>query len=226
MRGKAKKTANLLHEHQYAAVGCRLIVGIDEAGRGAWAGPVAAGAVCLPVNNRDLSKIMRGVNDSKQLSAGQRAALVETIKKTAITWGIGSSSSSEIDEYGILPATWTAMERALQAAIAQYKGFHPDALFIDATLIPTLFHIPQVSLIGGDARSLSIAAASILAKVWRDEEMTRLDAEYPAYGFGEHKGYGVPRHHAALKTSGVSPIHRITFAPVRMVLTQLNGDEL
>jgi ribonuclease HII len=220
MRGKAKKTANLLHEHQYAAIGCRLIVGIDEAGRGAWAGPVAAGAVCLPIDNRDLSKIMRGVNDSKQLSPLQRAALVDKIKDTAITWGVGSASSAEIDEYGIVPATLAAMQRALHATSIKREGFRPDALFIDATLIPALFHIPQVSLIGGDARSLSIAAASILAKVWRDEEMARLDGNYPAYGFGDHKGYGVPRHHAALKAYGATPIHRMTFAPVRAVLTQ------
>lgn len=218
MRVKAKKTANLLHEHQYAAVGCRLIVGIDEAGRGAWAGPVSAGAVCLPIDNRDLSKIMRGVNDSKQLTPLQRAALVDKIKETALVWGVGSASSREIDEIGILPATLAAMQRALEAATAQKDGFRPDALFIDATLIPALYHIPQVSLIGGDARSLSIAAASILAKVWRDTEMTRLDVDYPAYGFADHKGYGVPRHHAALKMYGAAPIHRMTFAPVRDVL--------
>jgi ribonuclease HII len=212
-----KKTANLLHEHQYYAIGCRLIVGIDEAGRGAWAGPVAAGAVCLPLDNRDLSKIMRGVNDSKQLSALQRSNLVDKIKATAITWGVGSASHNEIDAHGILPSTHLAMQRALEAALERLPGFRPDALFIDATLIPTLFHIPQVSLIGGDARSVSIAAASILAKVWRDHEMDTYDLSYSQYGFISNKGYGGGEsslHQRALKAYGPCPIHRLTFAPV------------
>jgi ribonuclease HII len=212
-----KRTANLLHEHQYYAIGCRLIVGIDEAGRGAWAGPVAAGAVCLPLDNRDLSKIMRGVNDSKQLSALQRSNLVDKIKATAVAWGVGSASHEEIDSDGILPATHRAMERALEDAVARQPGLRPDALFIDATLIPSLFHIPQVSLIGGDARSLSIAAASILGKVWRDREMDTYDATYPQYGFISNKGYGggeTSLHHRALKEFGPCAIHRTTFAPV------------
>ncbi|MDX2139806.1 MAG: ribonuclease HII [Chloroflexota bacterium] len=224
--GSRKKTANLLHEHQYYAIGCRLIVGIDEAGRGAWAGPVAAGAVCLPLDNRDLSKIMRGVNDSKQLSAPQRSNLVDKIRATAITWGVGSSSHQEIDTDGILPATHRAMERALEDALARQPGMRPDALFIDATLIPALFRIPQVSLIGGDARSLSIAAASILAKVWRDREMDTYDATYPQYGFISNKGYGggeMSLHHRALKEFGPSPIHRMTFAPVAASLRRENS---
>jgi ribonuclease HII len=218
-----KKTANLLYEHQYAACGYRLIVGLDEAGRGTWAGPVAAGAVCLPVENRDLSKIMRGVNDSKQLTPLQRSMLVEKIKATALAWGIGSASNLEIDEIGIVPATMRAMLRALDDLTARSPTTRPDVLFIDAMLLPERLHIPQVSLIGGDARSLSIAAASILAKVWRDDEMTRFDGQYPAYGFAHHKGYGVPLHQAALEAYGVCPLHRMTFAPVRAVL-QREGD--
>lgn len=215
-----KKTANLLHEHQYAAYGYRLIVGLDEAGRGTWAGPVAAGAVCLPVENRDLGKIMRGVNDSKQLSPHQRSQLVEKIKTTALGWGIGSASSGEIDEVGIVPSTMRAMLRALDDLLMRSSILRPDVLFIDAMLLPDRPDIPQVSLIGGDARSLSIAAASILAKVWRDDEMSRLDAQYPGYGFAQHKGYGVAAHQKALEAYGVCALHRKTFAPVLTLLNQ------
>lgn len=218
-----KKTANLLHEHQYAACGYRLIVGLDEAGRGTWAGPVAAGAVCLPVENRDLSKIMRGVNDSKQLTPLQRSLLVEKIKATALAWGIGSANNVEIDDIGIVPATMRAMLRALDDLMTRSPMIRPDVLFIDAMLLPDRPHIPQVSLIGGDARSLSIAAASILAKVWRDEEMTRHDAQYPAYGFAHHKGYGVPAHQAALEEHGICALHRMTFAPIQAILAR-KGD--
>jgi ribonuclease HII len=218
MPGRSRKTANLLHERQYAAYGCRLIVGLDEAGRGAWAGPVTAGAVCLPIENRDLSKILRGVNDSKQLSPAQRARLSETIKATALTWGIGSASNDEIDLQGIVPATMLAMTRALDDALARSPGLRPDVLFIDAMLLPQIRHFPQVSLIGGDARSLSIAAASILAKVWRDTYMMAIDADYPGYGFADHKGYGVMTHHAALAQLGVCALHRLTFAPIKSQL--------
>ncbi len=215
MPDRSRRTANLLHEHQYAAYGFRLIVGLDEAGRGAWAGPVAAGAVCLPVENPSLGTIMRGVNDSKQLSPAQRARLTDTIKAAALTWGIGSASSVEIDQHGIVLATMLAMTRALDDALARAPGMQPDVLFIDAMLLPQMRHLPQVSLIGGDARSLSIASASILAKVWRDGYMSAIDADYPGYGFAEHKGYGVAAHRAALQALGVCPLHRLTFAPVK-----------
>ncbi len=215
-----KKTANLLHEHQYAAYGYRLIVGLDEAGRGTWAGPVTAGAVCLPIENRDLSKIMRGVNDSKQLTPTQRSLLVDKIKVTALAWGVGSASNVEIDEIGIVPATMRAMLRALDDLMVRSPMIRPDVLFIDAMLLPDRPNVPQVSLIGGDARSLSIAAASILAKVWRDDEMTRLGDQYPAYGFAHHKGYGVRAHQAALEAHGVCPLHRMTFAPIQAILNR------
>jgi ribonuclease HII len=215
MPPKGKKTANLLHEHQYAAYGYPVIIGIDEAGRGAWAGPVSAGAVCLPVENHDLGRIMRGVNDSKQLSPHQRSQLVDRIKAVARAWGIGSASQQEIDAHGIVPATRRAMLRALDDLRRRNPTLTPSVLFIDAMLLPEYPHTPQVSLIGGDARSLSIAAASILAKVWRDDEMSRLDADYPQYGFAQHKGYGVAAHQAALAAHGVCPLHRMTFAPVR-----------
>jgi len=223
MKSKSRKTANLLHERQYYAYGCRFIVGLDEAGRGAWAGPVSAGAVCLPIDRQDLSKLMRGVNDSKQLSPLQRQHLVDTIKTNAIAWGVGSASNTEIDTHGIVPSTMMAMERALNDALARNPAFQPDTLFIDAMLIPALRQYAQVSIIGGDARSLTIAAASILAKVWRDDLMTQLDHEYPGYGFAEHKGYGVPQHQVALGMAGPSPIHRLTFRPVRACIAE--GDD-
>jgi ribonuclease HII len=215
-----KKTANLLHEHQYIGYGYRLIVGLDEVGRGAWAGPVVAGAVCLPVENPDLSKIMRGVNDSKQLTARQRSDLVDKVKAVALAWGIGSASHDEIDTLGIVPATMAAMQRALDDAIVR-SSFKPDVLFIDAMLLPEIPSIPQVSLIGGDARSISIAAASIIAKVWRDAYMTACADTYPAYHFADNKGYGggpLSSHQRALELWGPCAIHRRTFAPVQAVL--------
>lgn len=223
MPGHSPKTANLLHERQYASYGYRLIVGLDEVGRGAWAGPVTAGAVCLPIENRDLSKILRGVNDSKKLSPAQRDRLSEAIKAAALTWGIGSADNHEIDRQGIVPATMLAMTRALDDALVRTTGLQPDVLFIDAMLLPQMRHFPQVSLIGGDARSLSIAAASILAKVWRDAYMIAIDADYPGYGFADHVGYGVMAHREALETLGACPLHRVTFSPVKWFITPTEG---
>lgn len=215
-KSSRSQTASLKHEHDYHAHGYIYIFGLDEAGRGPWAGPVAAGAVCLPLNRPDLSKTLAGVRDSKQMTPRQRAALVERIQSTALTWGVGSASHTEIDELGIVPAVKLAMRRALATALAKVS-FAPGCLFLDALLWPEMAHIPQVSLIGGDARSLSIAAASVLAKVWRDEYMVDVDRELPQYGFAVHKGYGTARHQAALETYGPSPIHRMTFAPVRKI---------
>lgn len=216
-KSSRSQTASLKHERDYHARGYTFIFGLDEAGRGPWAGPVAAGVVCLPLDRRDLGKILAGVRDSKQMTSRQRAGLVERIQSTALAWGVGSASSAEIDDLGIVPAVKLAMRRALDVALAKVD-FAPSCLFLDALLWPEMGHIPQVSMIGGDQRSLSIAAASVLAKVWRDEYMTDLDKELPQYGFAEHKGYGTPRHQAALETYGPSPIHRMTFAPVKKLL--------
>jgi ribonuclease HII len=122
----------------------------------------------------------------------------------------------EIDDIGIVPAVKLAMRRALDVALAK-ANFVPSCLFLDALLWPEMGRIPQVSMIGGDTRSLTIAAASVLAKVWRDEYMVDLDKELPHYGFALHKGYGTAAHQAALETYGPSPVHRMTFAPVRKV---------
>lgn len=214
------QTASLKHEHEYLEKGYMCIIGLDEVGRGPWAGPVAAGAVCLPIQQPDLSQKLAGVRDSKQMTPRQRTKLADTIKATALGWGIGSASSAKIDELGIVPAVRLAMKRALEMLLTTSPDHQPDCLFLDALLWPEMGHIPQVSLVGGDARSLSIAAASVIAKVWRDSFMVELDAQYPGYGFAAHKGYGTPQHQAALKQHGVTPIHRQSFKPIRALLEQ------
>ncbi len=206
---RASQTASLLYEHQYAKSGCQRIIGLDEAGRGTWAGPVAAGAVCLPIERRDLQKLLIGVRDSKQMTARQRVALAEKIKEVALAWGVGSASAAEIDDLGIVPATKLAMRRALETTQLQ-----PDCLLLDSLAWPEM-NIPQICIVKGDSHSLTIAAASVLAKVWRDEQMHTLAQQYPDYGFAQHKGYGTPAHLAALHAHGPSPIHRMSFAPLR-----------
>ena len=215
------RTASLKHERHYYSLGYTHIIGIDEVGRGPWAGPVTAGAVCLPIARDDLSKLLKGVRDSKKMTARQREALDQTIKDVAITWGIGSASSEEIDDLGIVPATHLAMRRALEEATKDID-FEPDALFLDDMLMPELRHTHQVSLIEGDSRTLSIAAASVIAKVHRDEIMLEFDAEFPHYGFAEHKGYGTAKHLQALKQFGILPIHRQYYAPIQAIL---RGDD-
>lgn len=221
---RANQTASLKHERHYASFGCRFIVGIDEAGRGPWAGPVAAGAVCLPIERSDLSKVLRGVRDSKQMTPPQRSALVQTIQQTALGWGIGSASAQEIDALGISPATRLAVQRALDD-LQSRVDFAPDCLFLDYFLLPERRDIPQVSLIGGDRLSLSIAAASVLAKTWRDARMIELAQTYPEYGFERHFGYGTAEHQAALARCGPSPIHRRSFRPIAALGEEINEDE-
>lgn len=184
------------------------LAGLDEAGRGAWAGPVSAGAVVLPVDP-ELCRQLPGVRDSKQMTAMQRSRWAESIKKIAVSWGVGFASQAEIDANGIVPATRLAMVRALEQL-----SVNPEHLLIDALRIP-LVKIPQTALIKGDVHSLTIAAASILAKSSRDALMIELDALYPGYGFAHHKGYGTRLHQQALRRLGACPIHRISFAPLK-----------
>lgn len=205
------RTASLAYEHELWARGFRVIVGIDEAGRGAWAGPVAAGAVCLPLERADLPDALAGVYDSKQMTARARANLVSAIQTTARAWGVGRAEAAEIDQLGIVAATCLAMERALQVAQSVVT---PDYLLLDSIRWTNLT-LPHAALIKGDSLSLSIAAASILAKVARDGWMVEYDRQYPGYGFAAHKGYGVAQHHAAIREHGVTPIHRLSFAPMR-----------
>ncbi len=179
---------------------CDLICGIDEVGRGPLAGPVMAGAVILPKGCEILY-----INDSKKLSEKKREELFEIIKSEAVCWAIGESSHTRIDEINILQATYEAMRKAIGALEPA-----PQMLLNDAVTIP-MVDLPQVPIIKGDAKSVSIAAASILAKVTRDHVMEEYDAVYPQYGFASNKGYGSEMHIAAIREFGPTPIHRRSF---------------
>ena len=191
--------------------GHRLIAGVDEAGRGAWAGPVIAAAVILPLDRPLVLKELAaaGVNDSKQLTPRQRERLYHLIREKAVAVGMGGVSARFIDRDGILKATRKAMQRAVSILPTQ-----PDALLIDAVDLSSLVPLPQKFMPFGDSLSLSIAAASIIAKVSRDIFMAQLDALYPGYAFGRHKGYGTRLHREALERAGVSEMHRRSFKPV------------
>ena len=179
---------------------CALICGIDEAGRGPLAGPVVAGAVILPKNSRILY-----LYDSKKLSEKRREELFVRIQKEALAWSVGIAGPERIDEINILQATYEAMRKAIQGLPQK-----PDLLLNDAVTIPDV-EIVQIPIVKGDAKSLSIAAASILAKVTRDHMMMEYDKIYPEYGFGKHKGYGTAAHMEAIRRFGPCPIHRRTF---------------
>ena len=185
------------------------VCGVDEAGRGPWAGPVTAGAVILSAGG-----LPAGIDDSKALTAGRREALETEIKARAVAWGVGFASVEEIEALNILHATGLAMCRAIEAMAVE-----PVAALVDGNY---RFKLPcQVeTVVGGDGLSLSIAAASILAKTARDRLMVEMDGVYPGYGFAGHKGYGAPIHQAALKTMGPCPIHRRGWAPIRALLDQ------
>lgn len=187
-----------VYERQYESGG--LVCGIDEAGRGPLAGPVVAGAVILPKECEILY-----LNDSKQLSARRRDELFDEIKEKAVAWGIGMASPARIDEINILQATYEAM----RSAVEQLRE-KPHVLLNDAVRIPGIA-IEQVPIIKGDAKSVSIAAASVLAKVTRDRLMEEYDEMLPEYGFASHKGYGSAAHIEAIRKYGPSPIHRLTF---------------
>jgi ribonuclease HII len=191
--------------------GYSFIAGLDEAGRGCLAGPVVASAVILPINDDTLARF-DGVRDSKQLTMQARERLYDVILQHALAVGVGTGSVELIDQINILQATKHAMCVALTQLSLQ-----PHALLLDALLLHNIA-LPQRSIIKGDARCLSIAAASIIAKVTRDRLMRQLHQQYPLYGFDQHKGYGTPAHIEALHTHGASPIHRTTFSPVRELL--------
>ena len=183
------------------------VCGVDEAGRGPWAGPVSAAAVIL--NPDDLPP---GIDDSKALTEKRRAALEPEIKARAVAWGVGFASVEEIDELNILHATGLAMRRAIEALA------HPPVhALVDGNY---RFKLPcaVTPVVKGDSRSLSIAAASILAKTARDRLMIEMDAVYPGYGFASHKGYNAPIHQKALQTLGPCPEHRRSWAPIKALL--------
>ena len=188
--------------------GKKYVAGIDEAGRGAWCGPVAAAAVILPANEQILNQL-QGVRDSKLMSAKQRDLWANKIKEHALCWQVAMADHEEIDQLGIVPATRLAMQRAVE-------GLHPQAefLLIDAVKLPEL-KVDQCSLIKGDQKSLSIAAASVLAKTSRDALLIELSETYPQYGFESHKGYGTKAHRQHMNQFGPCEIHRKSFAPVK-----------
>lgn len=187
-------------EHKYAALGYTNICGVDEAGRGPLAGPVCAAAVILPTDIE-----ITGLNDSKKLSDKKRRELFPIICEKAIAYGIAFADHKEIDEMNILQATYLAMERAIANLSVK-----PDFALIDGNRTKE-FGVPVETVVGGDGRSASIAAASILAKVTRDDYMLKMAGEYPQYGFEIHKGYGTKVHYAALAEQGPCSIHRMTF---------------
>jgi ribonuclease HII len=206
------------HERALLASGCLTIAGVDEAGRGPLAGPVVAAAVILPSHwIRDgLPGELRGLNDSKQLSEARREEFAAWLRAGGeVRFAIVEVSVEEIDRLNILRATHRAMARALARLTPP-----PDHILVDGLPVASL-PFPQTAIIKGDARSYSIAAASVLAKVHRDRLMRELDAQFPRYGFGEHKGYGTPAHLARLAEHGPCPAHRRSFAPVRLKQSEL-----
>ena len=187
-------------EDGFYAGGAKVICGVDEAGRGPLAGPVCAAAVILPPHLE-----IPGLTDSKKLTDKKRRELFPVIQEQAIAWGIGWASEKEIDEINILQATFLAMQRALDQLTVK-----PDLALIDGNREKD-FGLPVKTVVKGDSLSMNIAAASILAKVSRDDVMVKLAEEYPQYQFEIHKGYGTKAHYAALTEHGASPVHRMSF---------------
>lgn len=200
------------YERELSASGLACIAGLDEAGRGALAGPVVAASVVLPLTDPHLTHALAEVRDSKRMSAKQRQESCERIKEVAVSWAIGSASSNKVDTWGLLHATRLAMGRSLAGLDLQ-----PDYLLIDYMLLPEV-ESPQTALVRGEDHSLSIAAASVLAKVTRDQWMESLDSRFPGYALGQHKGYATEAHRAALAQLGPCPIHRRSYAPVAALL--------
>jgi ribonuclease HII len=207
-RAEGQRLRNLLrHETRLWDRGVNLVAGVDEAGMAPLAGPVVAAACILPRDYRP-----RGVDDSKQLDATERERLAEDIKRNAVSWAVGRAEVGEIDRLNIYWAGILSLRRAVLGLDPR-----PEHLLIDARRIRDL-DIPQDGIVHGDALSLTIAAASILAKTTRDALMARMDEEHPGYGFARHKGYPTPDHVAALRERGPCAIHRRSFGPVREVM--------
>ncbi len=202
----AKVNPSLKFESDLWESGLQFIAGLDEAGRGALAGPVAVGAVILPLDKTLLSSTLSRARDSKQLTARMREAIAPIVKDVALAWSVGFAAADEIDSQGIVRATRLAAIRALhQFSIA------PQYLLTDFRLELPQLDISQTSIVKGDAHCLSIACASILAKTERDALMQELDARFPGYGLVKHKGYGTQAHRSAMKRKGLTSIHRKTF---------------
>lgn len=188
------------YENYYKSQGFQTVCGVDEAGRGPLAGPVFAAAVILPDGLEGI-----GLNDSKKLTEKKRNVLFDIIKEKAIAWCVASADEKEIDELNILNATFLAMQRAINGL-----SISPDIALIDGNRRPNT-GIEEVTIVKGDAKSVSIAAASVLAKVSRDRYMLELDKQYPEYQFAKHKGYPTALHYEMIKKYGISPVHRLSF---------------
>jgi ribonuclease HII len=204
----SKARPSLDHERAARRAGHVLVAGVDEVGRGSWAGPVVAAAVILPLGQRRLTITLEAVHDSKQLSPEQRILAYDSIFAAGALVSLGWASHHVIDRDGLAFANRRAMCRAIAGLPAV-----PSMVLIDHFALPEC-DLPQVCITRGDAESLSIAAASVVAKVVRDNWMCRFDRRYPGYGFSQHKGYGTANHRAALATLGISPLHRRSFGPI------------
>ena len=198
---------NLIREQALWTAGMRWVAGLDEAGRGALAGPVVAGVVVLPPHST-FAGVWTQVRDSKLLTAAERARLEILIRAESAACAVGAVSADKVDRYGIAEATRMAMARALDAL-----PMRAEHLLIDWVQLPAV-DIPQTAWAKADMVSVSVAAASILAKAGRDRILVEMDAVYPAYGFARHKGYGTEQHRAALAEHGPCAVHRLSFAPV------------
>jgi ribonuclease HII len=206
---------SLRYEKKAYKNGAEIIAGIDEAGRGPLAGPVVAAAAILPQN----FKHHKTLNDSKQLSEQQREEIYAELTATPeFYWAVGVSDVDVIDHYNILRATWRAMQLALDNLY-----IHPDHVLVDGLRVP-LIGVNQTAIVKGDAKSFSIAAASVIAKVTRDRMMLTIHEQFPQYNFARHKGYGTPEHLAALGQYGPSPVHRKSFAPVRQAIEPIQAE--
>lgn len=192
------------------------VFGLDEAGRGPWCGPVVAACVCWP-NFEIPTELAEQIDDSKKLSANKREHLFNLIMQSNAIVGIGISSSTEIDEKNILQATFLAMKRALEQAQKNYN-ITPSALLIDGNRLPKDIHIPAKAIIKGDHLSISIASASIVAKVTRDKLMKELAKSYPQYGWDKNAGYGTKEHINAIEKYGITSLHRRSYAPIKRYL--------
>jgi len=189
--------------------GFRRVAGVDEAGRGAWAGPLVAAAVILPEAGLVGDGFLAGVRDSKLLSHAQREALFETVLGSARSVGVGSVAAEEIDLLGLTAANELAMARAVRSL-----SLTPDYLLVDCFTLKSV-RIPHHGIVRGDRTCLSIAAASIVAKVYRDRWLAELGEQHPGYGFEQHRGYGVAAHREAIAAQGLTPIHRVSYAPLK-----------
>lgn len=221
MRQSRQTVPNWDQELDLHRRGCTLVAGVDEAGRGAWAGPLVAGAVILPHPARltsgkaasALASELACLRDSKMLSASMRERLLGTIQSVALAVGVGIVSPGLIDAIGLGPANRLAMSRAVYNL-----GVQPHFLLVDAFRLPSI-RVPHRPIIRGDATCMTIAAASIVAKVTRDRMMEEQEAHYPGYGFAQHKGYGTRLHTGAIGELGVLQIHRRSFAPIKAIVS-------